>query len=707
MFIPDDYVERVYAGVLGKIIGVYLGRPVEGWSYERILAELGEITYYVHEQRGRLLVVTDDDISGTFTFLRALPDNGNSPQLTPAQIGRTWLNYLIEGRTILWWGGRGNSTEHTAYLNLKAGIEAPNSGSMALNGRILAEQIGAQIFVDGWAMVAPGDPALAVDLARRAASVSHDGEAVYAAQVIAAMEALAFVEPDLQELLDTAVSFIPRDSTIYRLIADVREQHAKERDWHAARAWLAGEYGYHKYGGNVHVVPNHGLIILSLLYGDDDFQKTQTIVNTSGWDTDCNAGNVGCLLGIKNGLAGLDAGPDWRGPVADRLYLPSADPGRAISDAVVETYHVVNVGRALAGQAPLAPKNGARFHFELPGAVQGFQPEKSAAAESLLTIENVAGHSRTGSRCLALRFREMAPGQPARVATPTFIPPEAIGLQSGYTLQASPTLYSGQTVRAGVEAGAGNGAPVAVRLYLGIYGAEDALVRVYGPAATLAPGAAHEFTWPVGDTGGAPIAQIGLELAPACPADGCVYLDYLTWDGEPDVVFTRPASGGTMWRRAWANAVDVSNPRWPEPFKVAQNHGTGLLITGTQEWRDYRVSAALTLHLVKAGGIAARVQGMRRYYAFLLSADRKVRLVKARDETTVLAETDFPWEYGVTHEFSLQVVGNCLEAKIDGLPLFTIEDADWPLEHGGVALVCQEGCLSTDAVVVRPARRER
>ena len=29
--LPADYEERVYAGVLGKIIGVYLGRPFEGW----------------------------------------------------------------------------------------------------------------------------------------------------------------------------------------------------------------------------------------------------------------------------------------------------------------------------------------------------------------------------------------------------------------------------------------------------------------------------------------------------------------------------------------------------------------------------------------------------------------------------------------------------------------------------------------------------
>ena len=57
---------------------------------------------------------------------------------------------------MLWWGGIGNSTEHTAYLRLKSGIPAPQSGSIELNGETVAEQIGAQIFIDGWAMVEPG-----------------------------------------------------------------------------------------------------------------------------------------------------------------------------------------------------------------------------------------------------------------------------------------------------------------------------------------------------------------------------------------------------------------------------------------------------------------------------------------------------------------------------------------------------------------------
>ena len=128
MAILTDYLERVYAGILGKIIGVYLGRPFEGWTYQRILGELGPIKYYVNERLGKPLVVTDDDISGTFTFVRALSEHGNIAALTAAQIGQTWLNNIIEKRTILWWGGFGNSTEHTAFLRLKQGVPAPRSG---------------------------------------------------------------------------------------------------------------------------------------------------------------------------------------------------------------------------------------------------------------------------------------------------------------------------------------------------------------------------------------------------------------------------------------------------------------------------------------------------------------------------------------------------------------------------------------------------
>ncbi|MBE0697827.1 MAG: ADP-ribosylglycohydrolase family protein, partial [Anaerolineaceae bacterium] len=424
---------KVYAGVLGKIIGVYLGRPFEGWSYEKIIRDLGEVSYYVHDKCGTPLIVTDDDISGTFTFLRALPDHANSLSLTPEQIGKTWLNYLIERKTILWWGGLGNSTEHTAYLRLKHGITAPQSGSIAVNGPIVAEQIGAQIFIDGWALVSPGDPQRAADLARRAASVSHDGEAIYGAQCLAAMEAQAFTESNIDHLIDTGVSVIPHDSIIYRMISDLRGWHARDNDWRATFQRIQQHYGYDKYIGGCHMVPNHALIILGLLYGEGDFQKSLMICNTCGWDTDCNSGNLGCLMGIRNGLEGFSGSVDWRGPVADRLYLPTMDGGRCVTNAVSETYAIVNSALIMNGEKPIHPKYGARFHFELPGSVQGFRVDPTEPCSAQVVLANSPGHSRSGGRSLSIQFSCSDPDAPARITTPTFILPEDLHMP-GYSL---------------------------------------------------------------------------------------------------------------------------------------------------------------------------------------------------------------------------------------------------------------------------------
>ena len=721
MTIPADYTERVYAGVLGKLIGVYLGRPFEGWPYEALNDQFGEINYYVHEHLDVPLIVTDDDISGTFTFLRALPDYDNFRAISAAQIGQSWLNYIIEERTILWWGGMGNSTEHTAYLRLKEGVSAPESGSMALNGQVVSEQIGAQIFIDGWAMVAPGDPELAADLARRAASVSHDGVAIHGAQVLAAMEAQAFVETDIQKLIDTGLSVIPTGSLIHAMIGQIRDWHARNGDdWRATREEIAGNFGYDKFGGNCHMVPNHALIIHALLHGDDNFQKSLMIVNTSGWDTDCNSGNLGCLLGIKNGLAGLEDGPDFRGPLADRLYLPTADGGRAITDAVTESLHVVNIGRALHQEPQHAPKNGARYHFELPGSVQGFMADESVDSRGTLTLENVSGHSLTGNRSLALHFTGVATGRPARAATHTFIPSKETAdyfEKRGYGLLASPSIYPGQTVSAVVEADVGNARTVEVSLFLRRYRSQDdQLTLKAGPCQRLGPGERHTFSWKLGGDGNEPIAEIGVSVQSDERTQGTIYLDHLTWEGEPDVTFTRPdypldrrrweMSLPLMWRRAWVNGVDGYDFWWPESFRLVQNRGRGLLMTGTREWRDYEVKSEITHHLCNSAGIAARVQGMRRYYALLLCRTKEghkvARLIRALDGDSVLAEAEFPWEYGETHTFALKVVGNRLLGCIDNLdePLFDVRDSK--LANGGIALVVEEGRVMSDEVKVRP-----
>jgi ADP-ribosylglycohydrolase len=712
--IPDDYAERVYAGVLGKLIGVYLGRPFEGWTYEQIMQQLGPIKFYVNERRdvalrSHHLVVTDDDISGTFAFPRVLADNGFPGQLTSRQIGNGWLNYIVEDRAVLWWGGIGNSTEHTAYLRLKSGIPAPQSGSIELNGKTVAEQIGAQIFIDGWAMASPGNPEQAAYLAEQAGRVSHDGESVHAAKLLAAMEAQAFVETDVQKLLEVGLGFVPADCLIRRVVEDVRAWHAGDNsnDWERTRSLIAERYGYDKFRGNCHVIPNHAIIILATLYGGNSFQNTMCIANTAGWDTDCNAGNVGCLFGIRLGLAGIDAGPDFRNPIADRMYVSTADGGASITDAVIEANALIEAGHRLAGsRASARPKNGARFNFDFPGSLQGFCVKSGAPAHlHPLQIGNVEGHSRDGHRSLAIAFRRLAPGRSARVTTPTFFDKDVFTMPI-YQLLACPTLHSGHVVEGRVEAGRGV-EDVSVRLYASVYDERDELTPIYGERKQLQSGDEAVLTWRIPDTNGYPIFEIGLELESHQPlgVDGTIYLDYLTWSGAPEAKLYRPDNNlSTMWKHAWVNNASQFQTRW-EGLRITSGEGIGFISQGSRDWRNYRVKSEITPLLAKAWGLAARVQGRERYYALMFDAmdGGRVKLVKCDHDETILAKDCFAWELDRPYALELRVHDTEIQAFIDGKEIFSARDEDrLPLRGGAVGLVVDTGSIATQAVHISP-----
>ncbi len=157
-----------------------------------------------------------------------------------------------------------------------------------------------------------------------------------------------------------------------------------------------------------------------------------------------------------------------------------------------------------------------------------------------------------------------------------------------------------------------------------------------------------------------------------------------------------------MWKRQWVNAADVFETHTDELFRVIQNRGRGLVITGTREWTDYSVQATFTPHLAKAFGIAARVQGLERYYALLLSNLNTIKLIKRLDGETILAEQAFDWEFGQSYQLQITVKDNQILAAMDGIVLFNVEDRNHSLTGGGVALVCEDGRIGVDEVSVIP-----
>jgi len=69
----------------------------------------------------------------------------------------------------------------------------------------------------------------------------------------------------------------------------------------------------------VHVLPNIGIIILSLLYGaqdkEDPLGRSICVAAMMGYDTDCNCGNIGAILGAQLGADSIPS--KWKDPLQD------------------------------------------------------------------------------------------------------------------------------------------------------------------------------------------------------------------------------------------------------------------------------------------------------------------------------------------------------------------------------------------------------
>ena len=692
-----QYEEQVYAGVLGKVIGVYMGRPFEGWDKAALEEKWGLVNRYVHEDVNVPLVVSDDDISGTFTFIRAMEDSGDYAETTAEAFGEAWLNYIVENKSILWWGGPGSSTEHTAYLRLKSGIPAPRSGSIALNGQVVAEQIGAQIFCDGFGLVAPGNPHLAASLAQRAASVSHDGEAVLAAMVVAAMVSAAFEDKDMDRLLDIGVSVIPAEALIARVHRDVRGWCRVDGDWRTTYARIHEEYGPKRYWGGPHIVPNHAIMVMAWCYAPDDFQLSQAIIHTAGWDTDCNAGNVGSVMGVKLGLAGIQAQYDFQGPMADRMIIPTAEGTRGISDVLIEALHLARIGRRVMGwDAVPAARGNAFFHFDMPGALHGFMSEEQAfISRGTAEVANVAAGTASSSRAMRLRYRELSDGRIARVSTPMLA---VQSRKSGpYAHMAVPRLYPGMTVTVHGRAGEQHGEQAELRLFTRhLAQSEESLPPLcYSSPSVLASDQSFVLEFTVPDTG-LPVLDLGLEICGRDRGVGELFVDRVEISGQPSFIIpdhlpllNGEAPGWISSMRSIGYWNFLNDDR--DMMELVADDIPSVFITGTTDWQDYTLRANLGIHMADEAGLIVRYQGLRRYYALVQRAG-KFQLIRQLYGESVLAEVAHEWATDDFHHLRLCCQGNTFTAYCDDRLLFTVNDTSFA--GGGAGFFARMGKIA-------------
>ncbi len=691
MKIPQDYMERVYAGWLAKIIGIRLGAAVEGWDYERIRDLFGELTNYPAEYKN---FAADDDSNGPLYFIRALEDK-RGDAMTAQDVGEALLNYAPYEHGFFWWGGYGISTEHTAYLNLRNGIKAPQSGSIAQNGAAVAEQIGGQIFIDTWGLVAPGNPSLAASLAEKAASVTHGGNGVYGGVFVATAISLAFVERDIRAVIEKALAYIPADCEYTRAARAVMKFYDDNpaADWREGFRYVHDNFGYDRYPGACHIIPNAAVMILSMLWGRGDFENTLNICNMCGWDTDCNVGNVATIMGVLCGLDAIDT-HKWIKPVHDLCIRSGVMGDMNITDIPYGASYIARLAYALAGETPPAPwdkvlsGNLHDCHFEYPKSTHALYVRSDGENANTAHLINTDESAFTGKRSLKFICTRLQPDKHVYLYKKTYYWKDDFS-DSRYDPAFSPVLYPGQTVR-----GALCVAPYGNDTWGCAYARDSRADKTfYGEKTRLTRGEWKEVSVTIPPLPGGLIDEAGFCLW--TPDENVkkgyqlvVYADDLRFEGQPDYSVDFRNEVMEIWSERHRDITQVSRMKGVGEMIGGEMRiaceDVGEWYTGSHEWRDYDAAFTLTPESGENHLALFRVQGAIRSYAAGFAGGEFV-IQKNDNGYVTLAKTPCAVRPGEKITIGVSVRGNRIEAHCAGTTLACTDD-DHPYLRGAVGV---------------------
>lgn len=197
-----------------------------------------------------------------------------------------------------------------ARYNLLQGLSPHASGFWKNNPH--ANCLDFQIEADFAGIMAPGMANSAVNICDRIGHIMSYGDGWYGGVYVATMYSLAYVSDDIEYIVTEGLKTIPRESRFYTCMMDVINWYKQYPDnW--KKCWEEIEK---KWGGNDIACPdgvgmpfnietyvNGAYIILGLLYGQGDFEKTIDISTRAGQDSDCNPASSGGIVGTMLGYS--------------------------------------------------------------------------------------------------------------------------------------------------------------------------------------------------------------------------------------------------------------------------------------------------------------------------------------------------------------------------------------------------------------------
>jgi len=455
-----------------------------------------------------------------------------------------------------------------------------------------------------------------------------------------------------------------------------------QKNWRNCMQFLMDNYGYDKYPGNCHIIPNAGIVFLSLLYGEGNFTQTQLICNMCGWDTDCNAGNIGSILGVFIGIEGIE--DKWIRPVND-LLISSSVLGNLNIDTVSSTAQLFcKIGYRLSGEEiPLQWKQWLEtedkvIHFDFEKST-GSVRTTSSDENRIFRIDNSGERLWDGHRSLHLHSEAMDNDFSVLAYVKTYYKPEDLH-DSRYDPAFTPVIFPGQTMMCRLC----STSPFPVEAAIRIYDINGDIEIYSDPVILREDWSVIKFRIPAME--GALIKEAGIRFRAVdgqrVSGDLHVFINEMRWTGSPDysIDFSRECiefygyAGGTLHREI--SQMTYLNGLWEleGSWLSGSCHKEGECYTGLATAKDYHIQCRIlpirgNYHLLNF-----RVQGGARSYAFGFYGDGKIALLKKDIKYSVLKICDYEYEAGCQYQIKVQVEGNRFSCSVDGIEVLQYEE---------------------------------
>ena len=302
--------DKILGRFNGKNVGGTLGAPLEGKN------GFFDIEYFIQPNiEGNPMPNDDLDLQiSSLNAVRRFGKNVNSEILAEYYnifVNPSWAEY-----------GVGKS-------NLRRGIPTPISGYHA---NAYKDSCGSFIRSEIWACLCPGHPELATRYAYFDSSIDHADEGMYGEVFWTAMQSSAFIESNIRKLIDIGLSYIPKESALYKGVKLVIDCYESGKSYEVARDIIfkevPGAFSYqHTKLKDIKLTEykpapagfdapqNIAIAIMGMLYGEGDFGKSMLLAVNCGEDADCTAGSLGATLGIILGNSNLPE--KWIKPIND------------------------------------------------------------------------------------------------------------------------------------------------------------------------------------------------------------------------------------------------------------------------------------------------------------------------------------------------------------------------------------------------------